>query len=110
MTTVKSKNLGQALKERRWTIQMTLQMLSNASGVSPSHIARIEQGERYPSAWILRKLARPLGITETELLRFAGYLSQDPPVAEESQTGVWRLDPYVVAPAGFVKGDELKGV
>jgi len=52
------------------------------SGVSSSHLRRIERGERFPSAAILRKIAKPLGFSESELLSLADYL---PPESSEAQ-------------------------
>ena len=74
--------------------ELTLQQLGEVSGVSSSHLGRIERGERFPSAHILRKIAKPLGIAEAELLTLGGYLSAHPSEAE-TPSGV-RLDPYVV--------------
>jgi len=67
------------------------------SGVSSSHVGRIERGERFPSARILRKIAKPLGFEEDELFALAGYLSpQSPGVAENPvKYGGEQLDPYV---------------
>ena len=78
---------------------LTLQELAALSGVSSSHLGRIERGERFPSARILRKIAKPLGFDEDELFTFAGYLSPQPPgVAEESpEYSGGRLDPYVAS-------------
>ena len=69
-----NRNLGKILKQRRVMIPLTLQGLSAKSGVSESHLGRLERGERFPSARILRKIARPLGFSEHELLAFADYL------------------------------------
>ncbi|MBA7629696.1 hypothetical protein ES703_37200 [subsurface metagenome] len=55
MSTDKRNNLGKMLKLRRVMIPMTLQELARASDISPSHLGRIERGERYPSARILRR-------------------------------------------------------
>jgi len=68
------------------------------SGVSPSHLGRIEAGERFPSARILQKIARPLGFEENELFMLAGYLSGGAPVEAESRESYpynKGLDPYV---------------
>ena len=67
------------------------------SGVSSSHLGRIERGERFPSASILRKIAKPLGFEEDELFTLAGYLSPaSPGVAEANLAYSGRqLDPYV---------------
>lgn len=69
--------LGETLKDRRKAKGLTLQQVSISSGVSTAHIGRIERGQRFPSARILRKLAQPFGFTEVELLKLAGFLSRD---------------------------------
>ena len=78
-------------------MSLTLQELAARSGVSASHLGRIERGERFPSAHILQKIARPLAFEEDELFTLAGYLSpQSPMIAERNQPyGSERLDPYV---------------
>ncbi|OGO30728.1 MAG: transcriptional regulator [Chloroflexi bacterium RBG_16_56_11] len=90
-------DLGKILKQQRITVPLTLQELAAQSGVSSSHLGRIERGERFPSARILRKISRPLGFDEDELFTLAGFLSpQTPGVAEESSWYSGRqLDPYV---------------
>ena len=90
-------NLGEILRQRRVTVPLTLQKLSAIASVSPSHLGRIERGGRFPSARILRKIARPLGFEEDELFTLAGYLSpQSPGVAEARQEySGGQLDPYV---------------
>jgi len=91
-------NLGRILKQQRVTIPLTLQELASTSGVSSSHLGRIERGERFPSARILRKIAKPLGFDEDELFTLAGFLSpQTQSVAEEGRGSYQgrQLDPYV---------------
>ena len=93
-----NNNLGRILKQQRITIPLTLQELAAVSGVSSSHLGRVERGERFPSAHILRKIAKPLGFDEDELFTLAGFLSpQTPSVAEERISGYSgrHLDPYV---------------
>ena len=85
-------DLGQIIKQQRIMIPMTLGELSAVSGVSSSHLGRIERGERFPSARILRKISKPLGFEESELLTHAGFLSPGASTTE-IETGV--LDPYV---------------
>ena len=90
--------LGKILKQQRISIPLTLQELAATSRVSPSHLGRIERGERFPSAHILRRIAKPLGFDEDELFTLAGFLSpQTSGVAEErvSGYGARHLDPYV---------------
>ena len=90
-------NLGGIIKQQRVTMSLTLQELASRAGVSASHLGRIERGERFPSAHVLRKIAKPLGFEENELFALAGYLSpRAPSLGEESLPyGGGRLDPYV---------------
>lgn len=89
-------DLGKILKQRRVMIPLALKELAHASGVSSSHIGRIERGKRFPSARILHKIAKPLSFEEGELLTLAGYLSTQPST-EAERPGGGRLDPYVAA-------------
>jgi transcriptional regulator with XRE-family HTH domain len=90
-------NLGENIKQQRVMMSLTLQELAGRAGVSSSHLGRIERGERFPSAHVLRKIANPLGFEENELFALAGYLSlRTPSLGEESLPyGGGRLDPYV---------------
>jgi transcriptional regulator with XRE-family HTH domain len=98
------KNLGKILKQKRQSVNLTLHELSASSGVSPSHLGRIEKGERYPSADILQRIAKPLGFGEEELFTLAGYLS--PHMGAETERaaaavgGKNELDPYVAKVLG----------
>src|SRR4030043_2064969 len=90
--------LDKILKQQRMTVPLTLQELASTSGVSSSHLGRIERGERFPAARIWRKIAKPLGFDEDELFTLAGFLSpQTPGVADESSTRYTsrQVDPYV---------------
>jgi len=94
-----NENLGKVLKRQRLSIPLTLRELSVRSGVSTSHLDRIERGERYPSARILRKLSKPVGFEENELFTLAGYLSHGSPSEADSHERYSlskALDPYVV--------------
>ena len=93
-----NSHLGGILKQQRIVVPLTLQQLAAMSGVSASHLGRIERGERFPSARILRKIAKPLGFDEDELFTLAGFLSpQTPSVANEGRPSysARHLDPYV---------------
>jgi len=91
------KNLGRIIKQQRLMVPLTLQELAATSGVSPSHLGRVERGERFPSAQILRKIAKPLGFDEDELFTLAGYLSSRPSMIAEREPAYSGkgLDPYV---------------
>ena len=80
-----SNDLGKTLKHRRLMMALTVQALATAAAVSPSHLGRIERGERFPSATILRRIAKPLGFGEGELFTLAGYLS--PHTRSVAETG-----------------------
>ena len=96
MGTNDGSDLGRMLKQQRVMIPLTLQELSAQSGVSSSHLGRIERGERFPSARVLRRLAKPLGFEESELFTLANYLSPQSTAADESvKENVLGLDPYV---------------
>ncbi len=88
--------LGRILKQQRVALPLTLQELSARARVSSSHLGRIERGERFPSAHILRRIAGPLGFDEDELFTLAGFLSPQG-VAEEKRPGDSgrQLDPFV---------------
>jgi len=89
-----NESLGKMLKQRRVTMLLTLSELSAKSGVSPSHLSRIEKGKRFPSSHTLRKIAKPLGFSEGELFTHAGYLpSQSSSIGKRASER--QLDPYV---------------
>jgi len=96
------KNLGKILKEQRRSIPLTLQQLSDASGVSVSHLGRIENEERFPSAIILQRIASPLGYEEKELFTLAGYLSASGTRIGERKAryGGRNVDPDVIRALG----------
>jgi transcriptional regulator with XRE-family HTH domain len=99
MITDYNKDLAPILKRQRLLIPLTLRQLSARSGVSSSHLGRIERGERLPSAYTLRKIAKPLGFDENELFMLAGFLSYRAPAMAEEVLGYsgGQLDPYVAS-------------
>jgi transcriptional regulator with XRE-family HTH domain len=93
----KIENFGEMLRLQRVTMRLTLQQLSAKARVSPSHLGRIEKGTRFPSARVLKRLAKPLGYDEDQLFTLAGYLSQVPggTTAKNVRHANGQLDPYV---------------
>jgi len=93
----KGKNFGRLIRQQRAMIPLTLQELAIQSGISPSHLGRVERGERFPSASILQKIAKPLKIDVNGLFILAGYLpTQSDNISEaklDNKDG--HLDPYV---------------
>jgi transcriptional regulator with XRE-family HTH domain len=93
-----SNSLGKIIRRQRVALPLTQQELAAVTGVSPSYLGRIERGERFPSARVLRRIAKPLGFGEDELFTLAGYLSpQSGGVAgEKEEHAGGQSDPYVV--------------
>jgi len=83
MSTDNRGEMGETIKQLRASVPLTLKLLAENSGVSSAHLCRIEKGERFPSARILRKIAKPLGVSETELLVVAGYAPAEPSAEAE---------------------------
>lgn len=94
-----SKGLASTLKQQRLSLSLTLSELAAKSGISPSHLVRIEREERFPSAHVLRKIAKPLGFDEDEIFMLAGFLSQRSSTiaANDPACRAERLDPYVAS-------------
>ena len=90
-------DFGRMIRQQRLMIPLTLQELTRQTGVSPSYLGRIERGERFPSATILHRIARPLGFDVNELFALAGYLPPQSTTISEAQPGYNgnHLDPYV---------------
>jgi len=72
-----TQNLGSIVRQQRNRLGLTLRDLLAKSGVSLSNLGRIEKAQRYPSARILRQIAKPLNLDEKELFNLAGYLPTD---------------------------------
>jgi transcriptional regulator with XRE-family HTH domain len=105
-------NLGRIIKQQRVMVPLTLKELATMAGMSSSHLGRIERGERFPSARILRKIAKPLGFEEDELFTLAGYLSPHAPGIAEEGPGYsgGQLDPYVARVLGQESVDVQRAV
>ncbi len=97
MDTSTKKRIGRILKDQRVSRPLTLQQLAAKARVSASHLGRIERGERFPSAHVLKRMARPLGFDENELFTIAGYLSPQTDKSPDADLGFsgGQLDPYV---------------
>ncbi len=82
---VAKPSIAKIIKEQRKRLSISLNQLSMLSGVSVSHLGRIEQGLRQPSTRTLQKIAEPLGFDLYELLVLAGHLSSRPSTFSEEQ-------------------------
>ena len=96
MTASNRNEFGKTLKRQRLMIPLTLRELAAKSGVSSSHLGRIERGDRFPSGHILRKIAKPLDLDESLLMTMAGYLPPQPSSETGEEHRIFKgLDPYV---------------
>ena len=80
-----AQNLGNLIKQQRNRLGLTLLVLSTKSGVSVTHLSRIEKAQRYPSPNVLRKIAKPLNLDENELFSLAGYLPIEQPKTADQE-------------------------
>lgn len=93
--TTSSSEISKMLKQQRLLVPLTLRELAARSGISASHLARVERGERFPSGHILRKIAKPLGLDASLLMTIAGYLPDSSSETSEEPRLYRQLDPYV---------------
>ncbi len=99
MVVKNTKDLTKIIKYQRTSVPLTLQELSDKSSVSVAHLNRIERGQRFPSAHVLRKIAKPLGFGEDELFMLAGRLPTQSATEAERREGYANkgLDTYVAS-------------
>jgi transcriptional regulator with XRE-family HTH domain len=88
----KKRKIGKIIREQRKSIPLSLKQLSEMSGVSIAHLARVENGERVPSPNILQKIAKHLHFDLNELLIGASYISPDPSNSSEEQRNKLRAE------------------
>ena len=70
--------IGKYLRQRRLAKRMSMREVAEKADVSHTEIYRIESGEReYPSIRVLTALGKALNIPNDEILRLAGYKSED---------------------------------
>jgi transcriptional regulator with XRE-family HTH domain len=71
-------SIGDLIKDRRLSKGWSKRALAEKAGISHSEVHRIENGERLnPSVPVLNALADALGIPKDDMLRLAGYKSDD---------------------------------
>ena len=73
-------DIAKRLKEIRKSKNISVYKLSQLSSVSETHIRDLERGDRNPSLDTLSKLAKPLGLSLSDLLKETedvSYLSNE---------------------------------
>jgi transcriptional regulator with XRE-family HTH domain len=74
--------LAKSLKEARSSRAMTLETASEAAGISPAYLHKLEAGRvQTPSPHVLRRLATVLAVPYLTLMTLAGYLDHSESVA-----------------------------
>ena len=70
--------VGKFLRERRKAKGLSMREVAEQSSISHTEVCRIESGERaFPSIRVLTALGKVLGIPDDEILRLAGYKSDE---------------------------------
>jgi transcriptional regulator with XRE-family HTH domain len=64
---MKQPSLGDKIRAHRESAGITLRELGRQAGVSPSFLCDLEAGRRHPGPANLRKIAKVLGLANTEL-------------------------------------------
>ena len=75
------KKLGEHIRELRLAKGITSQIaLANKAKVDRTYIGGIERGERNPSLNMLEKIAKALGTSLSELMKFGTEYSSNPKI------------------------------
>ena len=90
--------VGKYLKSLRQGMGISQHKLAHITGLSVSHICRMEKGNRLPSGTVIVELSRAFGLDEKELLAMAGYLEAKPGSGkvEPRRYLEANIDPFVV--------------
>ena len=67
-----SKKLGALIKKARTDKGLTQSQLGDAAGLTATQVSKIESGASEPDKDVLKKMAKPLGMTQKALLEAAG--------------------------------------
>jgi len=94
--------LGRYLKTLRQDMGISQYRLAALTGLSVSHVCRLEKGNRLPSGTMIVALAGTLGVAEKELLAMAGYIAPPttPGKAGPRAPAETKIDPAVAAALG----------
>jgi transcriptional regulator with XRE-family HTH domain len=96
-------NISGYIKAKRLERNLSQRQLAELSGVSNTEIWQIENGRRQKvQPYILRSIAPHLGVSYEELLKIAGYISEESAFSF-SFTDEADLPEYVVAAIGFMR-------
>jgi len=77
MRSVDTIDFGDAVKEQRKQLSLSLSRLSSRLKVTKGYLSRLESGKAVPSVTMVKKLAKLLNLDSTKLGILAGYLPSD---------------------------------
>ncbi len=72
-----AKQFGHQLRSNRLTADLTLSALADRLKVTKGYLSRVEQGKAIPSASMIERMAKVMGVDSEPLLILAGYLPAD---------------------------------
>src|SRR5215213_4253564 len=105
-------DIGHRIRELREAQELTVRVLSDRTGLAENSIARIERGERIPSATSVEAIARGLGVAPGELFEEpAAPLVQAPPESREAEEERRKRERLTTAPMHKLaeRGEALEG-
>ena len=103
--------IGKIIREQRKRIPLSLSQLADMSGVSVTHLSRIEKGLRSPSPRALQQIAKPLGFDLKELLIIlAGNLSLKPSILPEGQRDKLRAELHTLLDRVITDSKRIKQI
>jgi len=105
-----AQNLGSLIKRQGTRIGLTLTALAAKSGVSPTHLSRIEKARRYPSPNVLRKIAQPLGLEEKKLFNLADYLPSEQPMSPDQEKHKLRAELDILLNRVIADANRIKSI
>src|SRR6266496_5854618 len=85
-----SRTLGEFIKKVRAEKKLTQEYIASKSGLARSYISRLEDDQfKSPSAMVLVRLARGLGVSHEAIFQIAGY------IPKIEKTGLPSFDVYM---------------
>lgn len=93
-------NIHEFIQSSRIEQRLSIQELAKRSGVSASHISRIERGNRKPSPETLEKLAIHLKVDYVQLMEVAKLL-------EKKEKQIVHLEEVLRHPRLFLNGEPI---
>ena len=62
--------LGKNIRAIRDSMNLSREVLSERAGINADYLGEIERGEKWPALWMIRKIARELGVSTARFFQF----------------------------------------